>query len=157
MSGRTPQWFFDFANSNVLFAAIPTVFVVALWVGLRLLVRRVSGRAPSASDLDFGLELVTAAIVAIPGATTLRVAKELHGAGGTSPRSTIAIAIAMLVAMVALACVLARAAGRSRSQPPAETRSFTDLVFAVFLPDLAGIFSVLFVLLFASRGGTLHP
>lgn len=156
LSGHAPQWFFRFANSNVLFAAIPTVFVVLLWVGLRMVVRRVAGRETS-TDLDMGLELVMAAIVALPGATTLRVAKELHGASGTSPRSTIAIAGAILAALVLLAVVLARAAGRSRSRALDESPSFADLVFGVFVPNLAGIFSVLLVLLFASRGGTLHP
>lgn len=152
---HVPGWFIRFANSNILFTGIPTVAVVLLLVGLRLAGRRGEGRA-SWTDFDFGLQLVIAAIVTVPAATTLRVAKELFAVTGTSPRSTIEISAVILVSLVIVAVVLVRAHGAARPSGPGDTPTFADLAFGVFVPNLAGIFAVMLVLLFASRGGTLH-
>ena len=149
-----PGWFVRFVNSNVLFTGVPTVAVILLLVGLRVITRGPDDRM-SWRDFDFGLQLVFAAIVAIPAAAALRVAKERYEFSGTSPHSTIEISAVILVSLVLLAVVLARAEAR-KMQPSGATPSLTDLAFGVFVPDLAGIFSVMLVLLFASRGGTLH-
>ncbi len=152
---HVPGWFTRFANSNVLFTGIPTIAIVLLLVGLRLAGRRGAGRV-GWTELDFGLQLVIAAIVAVPAATTLRVAKELFAVSGTSPRSTIEISAVILVSLVIVAVVLARASAARRRSGPAETPTSADLAFGVFVPNLAGVFAVMLVLLFASRGGTLH-
>jgi hypothetical protein len=153
---HVPDWFFRFVNSNVLFTGIPTVAVVLLLVGLRLITRRAEGVPSRWTDFDFGLQLVIAAIVAVPVATTLRVSKEIFELGGTKPRATIEISAAILVSLVIVAVVLARAAGARRALGPDETPTRADLAFGVFVPNLAGIFAVMLVLLFASRGGTVH-
>jgi len=96
-------------------------------------------------------------MVALPIATVYRVGKEFHGQGGTAPRTTITIAFVILASLTLLAIALARASGRRRAEGVNATPSLSDLMFGVFVPDLSGIFAVMFVLLFASRGGTLHP
>lgn len=152
---HVPGWFFRFVNSNVLFTGIPTIAVVLLLLGLRLISRRPEDRG-SWTDFDIGLQLVIAAIIAVPAAATLRVSKEIFEFGGTTPRSTIEISAVILAALVVLSVVLARAAGARRRPSPDEIPTSADLAFGVFVPNLAGIFAVMLVLLFASRGGTVH-
>jgi hypothetical protein len=148
-----PNWFYRFARSHVFFTGVPTVGIVLLLIGLRLIARR---GAPAWTDFDIGLQLVTAAIVAVPVATALRVSKEIVEFRGTSPRSSIEIGAVILVALVILAVVLARAAGARAPAEPGATPSSDDLTFGVFVPNLAGIFAVMLVLFFATRGGSLH-
>jgi hypothetical protein len=151
---HAPDWFLRFVNSNVMFTGIPTIGVVLVVLALRLVARRSRGRA-SWTDFNFGLHLVIAAIVAIPAATTFRVLRELIAVEGTTPRSTLVISGVLVVSLIILGVVLARAAGEQSTQPTEAAPSFADLAFGVFVPDLAGIFAVMLVLLFASRGGTV--
>jgi hypothetical protein len=148
-----PDWFYRFARSHVFFTGIPTVGIVLLLIGLRLIARR---GAPVWTDFDIGLQLVTAAIVAVPIATVLRVSKEIVEFSGTTPSSSIRIGALILVALVILAIVLARAAGARGPSQPGTPPTSDDLVFGIFVPNLAGLSAVMMVLFFASRGGSLH-